>query len=313
MLSDDPVDRRAIRCWLISAAARIYQPGCQADLVLVLAGQRGGEGKSSTLRTLFGKWHRSGLPAKLDDPQKAGQALLGNWGIELGELVSVRKSDKETLKDYITRTHDKFRLPYERSEETHARQCVFAGTCNDLGFLDKFDTAFRRRFYGIEIKGPLDVARVRALRNGIWAEARDAHKAGEAHWLEAHELQGAIEARQVKFDATDVLDDLVTAHLAVHGVKSLDGATATEIYVKIAPRENGYPSNVILNRLGDILRDRKFSGPHKSNGRKVFKAPSVGAANDSQPTEPDPQVRTRIAEETATTAAFFAHVTANAA
>lgn len=276
MLTKDPTDALAIRVWLLSAVARIYDPGAHVDMMLILAGQRGGEGKSSTLRALFGNWHRSNLPDDLGNAQKAGQALQGSWCVEMGELPQFKKTDRDTFKDFLTRTHDKFRAPYERSEENHARQCVFAGTSNSLAFLDQFDTAFRRRFYAIEVRGSIDVARVARMRDAIWAEARDAYRAGEAIYLEAYGpgVAAARDVRMASFDSAESLDDCFDAYVAERGLASLNGLAMTEIWMRISPRAQGYPPRADTIRLGGMLSARGFT-KGRNNGRLAWYAPGA--------------------------------------
>lgn len=277
LLTDDPTDALAIRVWLLSAVARIYKPGAHVDMMLILAGTRGGEGKTTTFRTLFGHWHRSNLPEDLGNVQKAAQALQGSWCVEMGELPQFKKTDRDIFKDFLTRTHDKFRTPYERTEENHPRQCVFAGTSNSLSFLDQFDTAFRRRFYAIEITRTIDVARVEALRDAIWAEARDAFKAGEAIFLEAYGVEADRETRMQAFDLTDTLDDLFAHYVEKCGLKALDRKSLTNIWLALSPRSNGYPPRTEQLRLSTILTRAGFR-KRKTNGETVWCAPEAARA-----------------------------------
>ncbi|HEY3234571.1 MAG TPA: VapE domain-containing protein, partial [Polyangiaceae bacterium] len=58
---DSPINRSIGRWWLISAVARIYQPGCQADHVVVLEGRQG-IGKSRAIACLAADWYLPRLP-----------------------------------------------------------------------------------------------------------------------------------------------------------------------------------------------------------------------------------------------------------
>ena len=91
--------------WMISAVARIMQPGCKADHVLLLEGPQG-IGKSTALQILASPtWftdHLSDLGSK-----DSRIELSGRWIIELGEFAS-RRSELER-KAFLTACAD--RLP----------------------------------------------------------------------------------------------------------------------------------------------------------------------------------------------------------
>src|SRR5690606_24786268 len=74
--------------WMISAVARIREPGCKADSVLILEGAQGA-GKSTALSVLAGEWFMDS-PFSLGD-KEAYQAIRGKWIVELGELDAFNK------------------------------------------------------------------------------------------------------------------------------------------------------------------------------------------------------------------------------
>ncbi len=148
--------------YLISAVARIYQPGCQADTTLLLEGPQG-EGKSTALRILAGDQyfsdHLSDIAGK-----DARIELLGKWIIEMAEFVS-RRSELER-KGFLTATADNFRAPYERRARWVPRSCVFAATTNDATPLT--DETGGRRYWCVTC-GTIDLERLRRNRAQLWA------------------------------------------------------------------------------------------------------------------------------------------------
>jgi predicted P-loop ATPase len=52
------------------------------------------------------------------------------WIIELSEVDSMRHSEVARIKAFMSRTTDRFRLPYGMRLVQSPRQCVFAGTVN---------------------------------------------------------------------------------------------------------------------------------------------------------------------------------------
>jgi putative DNA primase/helicase len=118
--AEDTVFNRAIgERWLISAVARIFQPGCQADHTLLLEGPQGIR-KSTALRTLAGdEWftdHISELGSK-----DSRIELHGKWIIEHPELDRIRRGELERVKAFLTSRIDNFRLPYGRRSEAVPR------------------------------------------------------------------------------------------------------------------------------------------------------------------------------------------------
>jgi len=125
---DDADYSRAIGSrWLISAVARIFQPGAKADCCLILEGPQGIR-KSTALRTIAGEYFTDEL-ADLGSKDAAMQTR-GVWIIELSELDSLGHAEVARIKAFMSRTTDRFRPPYGMRLVESPRQCVFAGTVN---------------------------------------------------------------------------------------------------------------------------------------------------------------------------------------
>ena len=52
------------------------------------------------------------------DQKDASQMLRGKWIVEIAELSTMRKSELEEVKAYLTRREEKYRPPYSRMEVT---------------------------------------------------------------------------------------------------------------------------------------------------------------------------------------------------
>jgi len=94
--------------WLISAVARVRNPGCQVDCCLVLEGKQGIL-KSSVHRKLAvrDEWFTDEI-AELGT-KDASLQTMGVWIIEMGELSGMHKAELEHVKAFITRRIE--RLP----------------------------------------------------------------------------------------------------------------------------------------------------------------------------------------------------------
>jgi predicted P-loop ATPase len=191
------------RCWLISAVARIYQPGCQADNCLILEGAQG-TGKSSALKILAGDWFTDHLAAL--GSKDAAQQLEGAWIVELAELDSMRRSELSATKAFLTCRVDRFRAPYARTVEEHPRQMVFSGSTNESGYL-KDDTG-NRRFWPVRC-GAIDREALIRDRDQLWAEALTLYRAGEPWWFTRSETVRAAVAQQKERLETDAWEGTI--------------------------------------------------------------------------------------------------------
>ena len=181
--------------YLISAAARIYRPGCQADHVLVLEGPQG-KLKSTLLRTLAIRddWftdrlsHLSSKDAILDT---AGMLL-----IEIAEMDAILKSQPSSIKAFLSRRHDRFRPPFGHHVINLPRQCVFAGSINPPagGYLT--DPTGDRRFWPVVCQGMIDHNGLKTVLEQLWAEVVHRFKAGAPWWLETPKLEALATAEQ---------------------------------------------------------------------------------------------------------------------
>lgn len=183
--------RAVTRKWMCGAIARVMEPGVKFDTAIVLYGSQG-LGKSLILERLGRKWFNNSLvDIKTKD---ALEQIQGSWINELAELAPTYKNDNEIVKAFISRTSDRFRSPYGRRTEEYPRQCVFAGSTNNLMFLK--DRTGNRRFW------PITGDKDRKTKNAwelaseeidqLWAEAFTYWAEGEPLVLEGELEEEAL-------------------------------------------------------------------------------------------------------------------------
>ncbi|MCZ7641875.1 MAG: virulence-associated E family protein [Pseudorhodoplanes sp.] len=205
----DSVYVRAVGArWLISAVARIYVPGCQADCALILEGPQGIR-KSSALAALARPWFTDRL-SELGSKDAAIETR-GVWIIELAELDTMSRAEVGTIKAFMSRRQDRFRPPYGKRLVDLPRQCVFAGSINPEGGYLK-DATGGRRFWPV-VCGTIDLNALERDRDQLWAEARDRFRRHEPWWLETRELDALAAEQQAERYQGDAWDDLIRTYL----------------------------------------------------------------------------------------------------
>lgn len=206
---DDPIAAAFLPRYLVSAVARVFEPGASVRQVPVLVGPQW-RGKSALGRILFGTGHWVEGVGDLgkDDLLKAHTA----WGVELAELDGVtRRADQEKLKAFLTERTDTYRKPYDRAPERHDRRFVFWGTSNAAPLRD---TTGSTRFVSIPIPDrmlPLEWAEQN--RDALWARAVEQYRAGVQWDLCSEEERELIAARNEDFTEHDPWFDVVRSHL----------------------------------------------------------------------------------------------------
>jgi putative DNA primase/helicase len=165
------------RNFMLSLCARVRVPGCKADCMVVLEGRQG-VGKERSLTALAGPWYMvSQYPVTSID---FFRAIPGKWIIEIGEMDSFNRGEKERIKLAVSTPVDRYRTPNARHARDVPRQCQFVGTTNkdDWG---NDDTGLRR-FWPVRC-GRIDVDAIDRDRAQLFAEAwHRLHEPGASWW-----------------------------------------------------------------------------------------------------------------------------------
>ncbi len=208
--TDHPIVGKIVRKWFIACVARIFQPGCKVDTMLVLVSSQGAL-KSSFFKHIAGEKFFTDTAIDFEEPDSI-MLMRRYWIAEHSEMKAILGSkSEEEVKAGITRTSDDFRPPYGRATIRVPRHTVFGGTTNNFDFLR--DPTGSRRFWPVAVEGRIDIAKIDAVRDQIWAEAVLAYESREDWWLDVED-EPALAEYQTEFTKVDVWEDRVAAYIA---------------------------------------------------------------------------------------------------
>jgi hypothetical protein len=191
----DSAYARAVSAYTWSAlAARVLSPGCQLDMAPVWIGEQG-VGKTQGLKAMvpaIEHYVEIDLGSRDTDAARMMRgALLG----ELAELKGLNSRDSESIKAFITRTHERWIPKYRELPTTFPRRLLFIGTTNESEFLA--DSTGERRWLPIHVGVTHDVDREAIARDRaqLWAEARVMFLRDGLQYEEAERLAREVHAQ----------------------------------------------------------------------------------------------------------------------
>jgi predicted P-loop ATPase len=215
--------------FLLSLVARVFEPGCQMDYMLVLQGAQGA-GKSSVLQVLGGDYYGAGS-FRIGDKDSL-QALQGRLIFNFNELDSLSRSESTAIKGFITERTDRFRPPYAKGFQAFPRNCVLTGDTNQGEFLR--DATGDRRFWVVHC-ADIDVALMMSYRGQLLAEAVHYYKQGAKRFPDKETEKRLFFPEQEKWKFVDVWHDALARYVnSTQIVESYDGCTSSSG----APLEN---------------------------------------------------------------------------
>ena len=176
----------------VSMVARALDPGCQYRNVVILEGPED-SGKSKLVRTLASpEWYRE--YAVNMETKEAHMLLQGAWVAELGELVSLSRTEEAKLKSFITLQEDVYVPKYSNFAITRKRRTIFIGTVNPEEEYLKGQSG-NSRFLPVET-GHIDCALLETMRPQLFAEALVYYKEHPDDWWQLNQVAAQEAVRQ---------------------------------------------------------------------------------------------------------------------
>ena len=177
---DSAYSRFLSKMLFVAAVARVYDPGCKYDNMVIFVGDQGC-GKSTFCERMALDPEYFTDSVRGIGTKEGIEQLSGSWIVEWGEMSAMRRAkDAETLKLFISQRKDKCRKAWGRRVEEVPRMCVFIGTSNDEdGLLT--DRTGNRRFFPIDVgvgKKSLWSKNINDEFKQIYAEAKVLYKKG---------------------------------------------------------------------------------------------------------------------------------------
>jgi hypothetical protein len=205
---DTTLNAICMRKALIAAVARVRQPGCKFDTIIVLESDEG-YNKSSAWQVLAGKENFSDEKLLGKDSKEVQEQLAEIWIHENADLAGMKKADVDTIKTFASRTTDRARPAYGHFLKKQKRHSIEVGTTNSSEYLQS--QTGNRRFWPMRVLAMIDLDKLEKYRLQLWGEAAHYESEGESitldecMWGDAAEEQ---EVRRVRDPWEDILADM---------------------------------------------------------------------------------------------------------
>jgi hypothetical protein len=224
------------KMFLVGMVARIYEPGCKFDYMLILEGEQGLE-KSKMCETLVGEEYFSDDLPDLKD-KDAKMHLRGKWLVEMAEMHAYARAEINAYKKFASRQIERYRPTYGRKDVFERRTACFIGTTNKLVYLR--DETGNRRSWPVTTT-QIDIEALKHDRDQLWGEAVHLYRK-RVHWWPNREFEKKhIKPQQdARFEPDpweplikEYLDPLIDSYLAAPPGTNLPRTTMIKIAVDV--------------------------------------------------------------------------------
>jgi hypothetical protein len=255
---DTPYVREVSKNTIIAAVARVYQPGCQHDSMLVLEGNQG-SGKTSFVRILGGKYYAD-IKIDLNNLKDTIQCMQGRWFLEASELEFMKRNEAQAIKRFLTLTHDITRFAWARYDQEYPRQSIFIGTVNpgaDSAYLS--DTEGNRRYWPV-VTTTIKLRDLERDREQIFAEAYFRYKQGEKWSIADPKLIKIANEEAAMRVGRDSWQEIIAVWLTQDTLPELTGQNIANACMSLKGKEY---DKLAGNRISKCMRNLGYERKRK--------------------------------------------------
>lgn len=254
--------------FLKGVVARVLQPGCKRDDVVVIRGDQGW-GKSTAVAAISDCIHHEAFTDSVDlnNLAEAKIQIRGVIIAELSELAGMQRGEVETIKAFVATRSDHFREKFGRYASDFPRTVSFIGTTNDPNFLK--DPTGNRRWWPVTLNGPIDIDRLRAILPQLLGEAVHRVQTGEVWYMVAEKaLEQAEAIRAAHFDEDPWTNDVLRIAEGLDtGLAAMEGSLTSVAILDalLLPKLHQTPG--AQRRVAGILRHAGYVEARKRLGK----------------------------------------------
>lgn len=261
--------------FLVAGVARIYNPGCKAENMLVLEGKQGLM-KSTALSVLANIGRGDGEESYFCDTLGFDQinekdTVLKTQGkliIEIPDLAGLGSREIEAVKAWMSIQNDEIRVPYGKEMEKFPRQFILAGSTNESHWLK--DQTGNRRFWPVKC-GKIDINSLKDDREQLWSEAVQMYKNDAIWWIGRDSKAWA----KAEIEQSERLQEDIWHQPIQRFVKCLNFVTVREILesfkIELKDQNQRQQRQVadILKKIGFVNKKKRINGEAVSGWERI--------------------------------------------
>ena len=262
--------------WLVGVISAIH--GVHSPLMLILAGEKQGTGKTEAFRRMLPTelrqyYAESKLDAGKDDEILMTQKLI----IMDDEMGGKSKKESKRLKELTSKQTFTLREPYGKMNVDLNRLAVLCGTTNDMQILN--DPTGNRRLIPIQIRS-IDYQKYNEVdKRLLLIEAYNLWKSGYEWQLTSKDVE-AMQQNNNKFEEFSLEYELINKYYRIPNEFWLIEMSATEIKIHL---EKQSMQKLSLKRIGMELKRMGYESAIKKVNGKTIQVYSVMELDQNAP------------------------------